>query len=583
MADDLAAVRHASDGGGSVALLDGPTSIETGTRGSWTFEYTAGELGIAEGGGLVFQVPAFWGWEPPQVQRPDMPGYVSVDSDVRVQARVVDQGMVWIELKAPLEPGKTIRVGYSDARSDRYAERESAFWFGVDGDGDGIRGLVANPPRIDVTAGPGKRLFVSAPSVVEPGQPVSVRVSVLDARGNAGVDWSEPVLLRASGPWTMAPEVTLKDGVAAIEGTASAGGVVLIEAASGPLVGRSNPILAREGAAPILWGDLQIHTGRSDGTGTPEDVLRYARDVAGLDVAAVTDHDHWGMHFLDATPELWAESIAQADAFDEPGSFVAIPAFEWTNWLYGHRHVLWFEEEPQLFSSLDPATETPKGLWDALEGKKALTIAHHSAGGPVAIDWSFEPPLELEPVTEVVSVHGQSESLATPGAIYDPVPTNFLLDQLRTGLKVGFIGSTDGHDGHPGLGHLNAPSGGLAGILATERTREAVYEALMARRTYATNGVRAILRFEVGGKPMGSDLSAGKPYEAMVRVVGTAPIAKIEVVDGQGHSTLVTGDGSALLHHTWTIEARQPRDLLYVRVHQVDGGLIWSSPVFFVD
>jgi len=32
----------------------------------------------------------------------------------------------------------------------------------------------------------------------------------------------------------------------------------------------------------------------SDGTGTPEDYFAYARDVAALDVIALTDHDHWG-------------------------------------------------------------------------------------------------------------------------------------------------------------------------------------------------------------------------------------------------------------------------------------------------
>lgn len=589
MVEDLEAERHASDGGGEVTLVSGPTEIGAGEPGTWTFEYRAGPQGIADGGALVFQVPAFWGWEPPQLQSPDGPGFVDVHTDaegVRLQARVLDQSMVWIAIGGrALGPGEGVRLTYGagvGARADRYAERESAFWFAVDGDGDGVRRLVDSPVRIDVGAGPGARLVVSVPSVVEPGDLVQVRVAVLDARGNADVDWSEPVELVASAPIQLPQRLVLDErGIGRIDAEATQAGVLVIEARSGGLVGVSNPVLIRRNAEPILWGDLQIHTGRSDGTGTPRDVLTYARDVAGLDVASVTDHDHWGMRFLDATPELWAESVSVADELDDPGRFVAIPGYEWTSWLHGHRHVLWFEPEPDLYSSMDPKTGDPGKLWAALDGHRVLTVAHHSAGGPVATDWSFSPPPGLEPVTEVVSVHGQSESSATPGAIYDAVDGNFVVDQLRKGLKVGMIGSTDGHDGHPGLGQLNAPSSGLAGILATERTREAVYEALRARRTYATNGVRAILRFEVGGKPMGSVLPAEGPVEAMVRVVGTAPISRIEAVYKDGTTQLVGATGGPLAHKAWTLEAPQAGDFLYVRVVQEDGGMAWSSPVFF--
>ena len=38
---------------------------------------------------------------------------------------------------------------------------------------------------------------------------------------------------------------------------------------------------------------------------------------------------------------------------------------------------------------------------------------------------------------------------------------------------------------------------------------QTVLDALRARRTYATNGVRSLLRFEVGGQPMGGELPSG--------------------------------------------------------------------------
>lgn len=585
MVEDLAAVRHPSDGGGTVTRVSGPEQVVAGGVGRWELELEVGALGVAEGGAVVFQAPAFWGWDPPQDQSPELPGHTAITTlaeGVHLDVAVFDQGLVRALVRGrALVGGERVRVTYGGARADRFAESESELWLAVDGDGDGVRALVAEPVRIAVVAGEARRLLVTLPSSARPGERVVGRVAVLDGVGNAGVPWTEPVALAGPEGLRLPAEVRLgPDGVGRFEAELGGEGVFAVVAASGRLEGWSNPMVARDGAAPILWADLQIHTARSDGSGTPDEVWRYARDVAGLDVAAITDHDHWGMRFLDATPALWDESRDLADRYDEPGQFVAIAGYEWTSWLHGHRHVLWFEPDPPLFSSMAPKTGDPPGLWAALAGRRALTVAHHPGGGPVATDWRFAPPPELEPVVEIASVHGQSEWLGLPGAIYDPDPTGFVRDQLRAGRRLGLIGSTDGHDGHPGLAHLAAPSGGLAAILATDRTREAVYDALRARRTYATNGPRIVLRFEVGGTPMGGERGS-EPVDAVVRAIGTAPIVRVHEVRRSGERVLVEGSGQRVAHHAWTIEPTGPEDFVYVVVEQEDGGLAWSSPVWF--
>ena len=92
-----------------------------------------------------------------------------------------------------------------------------------------------------------------------------------------------------------------------------------------------------------------------------------------------------------------------------------------------------------------------KSTFKDLTGRQALTFAHHSAGGPIATNWDYPPDPELEPVTEVVSVHGSSEAPDTPLMIYSPAPGNFVRDVLDRGFRLGLVGSGDGHDGHPGL------------------------------------------------------------------------------------------------------------------------------------
>lgn len=55
-------------------------------------------------------------------------------------------------------------------------------------------------------------------------------------------------------------------------------------------------ILALPSTAPaqhrVYFGNLHSHTSYSDGSGTPENAYRHARDVAGLDFLAITEHNH---------------------------------------------------------------------------------------------------------------------------------------------------------------------------------------------------------------------------------------------------------------------------------------------------
>ena len=82
MVEDLEAPRHASDGGGVLALVTvEPEGLQVGTPARISLRYTVGPLGVAEGGALVFQPPPFWGWSPPQTAAPDAPGAVDFATD----------------------------------------------------------------------------------------------------------------------------------------------------------------------------------------------------------------------------------------------------------------------------------------------------------------------------------------------------------------------------------------------------------------------------------------------------------------------------------------------------------------------
>ena len=70
--------------------------------------------------------------------------------------------------------------------------------------------------------------------------------------------------------------------------------------------------------------------------------------------------------------ETWNEIRAAVTAHHDPGSFVALLGYEWTHWIFGHRHVVHFADDGPLHSWADPATDTPAELWDSLRGLPAL-------------------------------------------------------------------------------------------------------------------------------------------------------------------------------------------------------------------
>ena len=641
--DDISASRHISDGKGEAWIESGPTEIVASGRGTWTFRFRASEYGIVNGGSVFVMASPYWGWSRPQTQSPRMAGFVSVralnledDDPLVVQVNTFGDQLCQLAIAGrDLAPGEVLEFTYGQgdagAVADQYAERGSRFWFSVDGDGDGVRGILTDSPSIEILPAPPASLQLHLPSTVRAGETAMVTLALVDHIGNGFVSFEGELLLQSDRRWPGLPErVALKAAdqgktqipllialdapigtlrvAAAAVGTCTQRGlgqedpeVFEVGGEGRELFALSNPmrILEPDSTSPsVLWADLHGHSNLSDGTGTPDDYFDYARYIAGLDIAALTDHDHWGVEFLDAAPEMWDRIVDTVKRKNAPGDFSALLAFEWTSWLHGHRHVVYFEDHGEIYSSVDEKFDDPDELWAALKGQAALTFAHHSAGGPIATNWSFPPDPILEPVTEVSSVHGSSEAWDSPSLIYRPLKGNFVRDVLDVGYKLGFIGSGDSHDGHPGLAQIASPTSGIAAILAKDNTREAILEALRARRAYATNGPRIVLDLTLGGREMGSTTVAAELEDGSAllaaTVLGTAPLTRVEIIrSGEVTQILdaaMLGQTSGAEPH-WSGEIRidnlQPGEYVYLRVVQRgagrsgSAGVAWSSPWFF--
>jgi hypothetical protein len=604
MRSDMIAPRHPSDGGGRAwieAVEDAGgerIALHAADRARIRLGYEAGPLGIAKGGALEFRVSPWWRWDPPQPLDRNAPGFTKATVPSGRTRYAWDGDKLSIRFPDGLSPGQRVALVYGAgpalAAVDSYAERGERLWFGVDGDGDGVLAYLADSPRVDIAAGPPANLRVVLPTTARPGEEVLLHVSVLDAYGNTGIPCTGQVRVRAGTGLALPRAIPFEardDGRRSVSAHVAVAGIFRVTASAsfpgvGQLTATSNPLVVESGAPRLYWADLHGHSQLSDGTSTPEQYFTYARDVAGLDAAALTDHDHFGIRFLDQTPEYWQQIRAAVAAFDAPGRFVTVLGYEWTSLLHGHRHVLYFEDDGPVFSSFDPRYQTPTQLWNALRGQPALTFAHHSAGGPISTNWRYRPDPVLEPVTEIVSVHGSSEAADAPIPIYDPVAGNFVRDVLDDGVRLGFIGSGDSHDGHPGANHFGSQrSFGLAAIRADELTRDAIRAALQARRVYATNGARILLELSLDGAPMGSAIPAGETAtpvaDAMLRmrVVAEAPLERVDLVTRGGVDSLPLA-GELEWRSERPVARLRAGEYLYARVVQRDGGAAWSSPIF---
>lgn len=114
-----------------------------------------------------------------------------------------------------------------------------------------------------------------------------------------------------------------------------------------------------KGGMDFCFGNLHSHTACSDGTGTPEEAFRWARDSAGFDFCAITDHAE------QLTAQKCGDTRARADQFDADGRFAALAGFEWTG---EPAHVCVYNTSACTCSRADPGVNQPGRTWYLAEG-----------------------------------------------------------------------------------------------------------------------------------------------------------------------------------------------------------------------
>ncbi len=325
----------------------------------------------------------------------------------------------------------------------------------------------------------------------------------------------------------------------------------------------------------VLFGDIQQHSAHSDGVGSADEAYLRARYRYGDDFAALTDHES----FLGKRigPGEWAYLQAVTERHDDPGEFATIVAYEWTGKAFpGPGHKCIYLPKPGLPIISRDEVPVGKDIVRRISEQGAFTGPHHI--GWTGADVPGHDP-SGQPVWEICSCHGCYEHPNHPLGHRGDLDDQFAKPQLDRGLRFGFIANSDSHGllWHHGECRKRDPfRTGLTAVISRERTREAILNAIRARRCYATSGAKILLDVDVAGFPMGSELDIEGPVEVHSRALGTTDIERIE---------MMTPDGVAASHSPGSPSASFAAEVdaayVYCRVTQTDGEMAWSSPIFF--
>ncbi len=333
----------------------------------------------------------------------------------------------------------------------------------------------------------------------------------------------------------------------------------------------------------LMRGEFHRHTEISSdggGDGAMIDAWRYFIDVAYLDWAGCCDHDNGRREYP------WWRTQKLSDAFHLPGKFVTLFSYERSvRYPEGHRNLLFAQRGirplPRLPKMAEDSPSTPapdtQMLYRYLRRFGGLAAVHTSGTG-MGTDWRDNDP-ELEPWVEIYQ--GDRQNYEIPGAprtnaADDSIggwrPLGFVSNALAKGYRLGFQASSD---------HISTHMS-YANVWVTEPTRQAMLEGIRKRRVYgATDNILADVRSQ--GHFMGEEFETSGEPRLEIKLLGTASFETISVIK-DGHHVHTANPGTRQVDLTWTDSTSRPGDTsyYYVRGEQVDGEIVWVSPMWIM-
>jgi Protein of unknown function (DUF3604) len=570
MADEIGTARLAAGHG---------AAFEAGSFQSFTLTFTAGRFGMDDTGSIriVHRFASDMGT--PQFTDSTAPNYVTASASngarlelayhPRLNMRPWGKTLSIRVGRGFLSPGDTITLRLGDRsggspgiRLQTFCEDRFEFRVLADVFATCNWALLPDQPWIAIVPGAPVAWRVVLPTLRRSGKKFALGIRADDRWGNPSHLVSSLFRLRATAPlagmpdsfaWPEGARSHRIDDLAAPPGDLQ---IALLDEA-GVEIAISNPLRIVPGAEYLpFWADMHGQSEETIGTNSALRLAEYARDLAFVDAMC-----HQGNDFQ-ITAEFWQALNELTRAFDEPGRFVFFPGYEWSGntALGGDRNVVLKGEGRTLhrsshalvedLSDADRDTLDVRALHDALRVEGDALCLPHVGGRYANLLYTHDRMLERS--VEVHSDWGTFDWL--------------LEDAFAVGARVGIAANSDGHKGRQGASHPGASLfgayGGLTCYLARDLSREALWDAMLWRRQYATTGACRVhldvrVRLDtpatlhrddpaLGGAPVGRVVEAtlgailtevaGPHAEFSFEILAASPIERVEI---RNHTTLL--------------------------------------------
>ncbi len=320
-------------------------------------------------------------------------------------------------------------------------------------------------------------------------------------------------------------------------------------------------------------GDMHRHTDISwDGNrdGSLFDAYRYALDAAAHDFLGVADHQ--------AGQEVeysWWMIQKAVDLFTIPGKFAPLYGYERSRgYPSGHRNAMFAQRGVRVVDIT--AEEREKNdevgvepFYQNLRENRGIVMSHTSATG-AGTDWRDSDP-EVETLVEIYQGYRRNyEHEGAPrSSNRGSRPLGFVWKAWEKGLKLGVQSSSDHVSTHASHGM----------IYVEELTRENIIEGIRSRRAYAATD-NILVDFQINGHFMGEAFETRRRPKLEAKIVGTAPIRKVEVIKNNMYVHTHRGRGAELSFTYVDNDIETGQAYYYIRVEQENGELAWASPIW---
>lgn len=440
-------------------------------------------------------------------------------------------------------------------------------------------------PAQGAQTGAEKRPEISA-EISNAGVSPSVIMTVNGAEVNAAY---------ADGKVTYTPAADMADGKVTV--------TVTVKRADKKETSKTWSFTIGEATFQRYFGQLHSHTQYSDGAGSLDSALAYVKalpDNANVDFVAFTDHSNYfdsknnpnveaalydTSLVKDSDPShSWATYKNTVAAFNaaNAGKMVAIAGFEMT-WSGGPGHINTFNT-PGIVSrnnttlnnkTKDAGLQAYYKLLSQAEGANSISQFNHpgTTFGNF-IDFGYWDAV-VDTRMYMVEV-GNGEGQIGAGGYY-PSYEQYIM-ALDKGWHVAPTNNQDNHKGRWGDANDARDV-----ILTDDFSESGIYEALRARRMYATEDKNLDLDYTVNGNMMGSIIDVPEKLNFEISFNDpdrTDSIAKVELVVNSGKVAYTWDSAADLAKGSVSVELAPEYTYYFVRVTEGDGDLAVTAPVW---